>query len=259
MSEARISTHSDTRAGNARRWPRRAVSLLYCTRRHPALEATAASRFVTRSKLSTRNVAGPPYPPGAPRTAAPRTVLGAPQQPGACGGGVGRLGRGRARATGGLEQRLAGPRLGGAPAPVGPKLRPSRSAHRPASARQAAAQRGVVEEGAVLRVVVGHESAPMARRARSVHRVRSRSPSWVPRRARDDSGRRTSEALTGGSAQPSLPQMSLPGGRPYPRGRGGPARRLGGGHGDPNTTPRAARVLEARARVEAQRNRGSLA
>lgn len=137
----------------------------------------------------------------------------------ACGGGVGRLGRGRARATGGLEQRLAGPRLGGAPAPVGPKLRPSRSAHRPASARQAAAQRGVVEEGAVLRVVVGHESAPMARRARSVHRVRSRSPSWVPRRARDDSGRRTSEALTGGSAQPSLPQMSLPGGRPYPRGR----------------------------------------
>lgn len=81
MSEARISTHSDTRAGNARRWPRRAVSLLYCTRRHPALEATAASRFVTRSKLSTRNVAGPPYPPGAPRTAAPRTVLGAPPQP----------------------------------------------------------------------------------------------------------------------------------------------------------------------------------
>ena len=78
MSEARISTHSDTRAGNARRWPRRAVSLLYCTRRHPALEATAASRFVTRSKVSTRNVAGPPHPPGAPRTAAPCTVLGAP-------------------------------------------------------------------------------------------------------------------------------------------------------------------------------------
>ena len=99
----------------------------------------------------------------------------------------------------------------------------------------------------------------LAQRARPAHRVRSRSPSWVPRRARDDSGRRTSEALTGGSAQPSLPQMSLPGGRPYPRGRGGPARRLGGGHGDPNTTPRAARVLEARARVEAQRNRGSLA
>ena len=140
-----------------------------------------------------------------------------------------------------------------------PRREPSRSAHRPASPRQAAAQRGVVEEGAVLRVVVGHESAPMAQRARPAHRVRSRSPSWVPRRARDDSGRRTSEALTGGSAQPYLPQMSLPGGRPYPRGRGGPARRLGGGHGDPNTTPRAARVLEARARVEAQRNRGSLA
>ena len=87
----------------------------------------------------------------------------------ACGGGVGRLGRGRARAPGGLAQRLAGPRLGGAPAPVGPKLRPSRSAHRPASPRQAAAQRGVVEEGAVLRVVVGHESAPMAQRARPAH------------------------------------------------------------------------------------------
>ena len=90
-----------------------------------------------------------------------------------------------ARATGGLEQRLAGPRLGGAPAPVGPKLRPSRSAHRPASPRQAAAQRGVVEEGAVLRVVVGHESAPMAQRARPAHRVRSRSPSWVRAGSRD--------------------------------------------------------------------------
>ena len=92
-----------------------------------------------------------------------------------------------------------------------------------------AAQRGVVEEGAVLRVVVGHESAPnMARRARPAHRVRSCSPSWVPRRARDDSGRRTSEALTGGFAQPSLPRMSLPGGRPYPVGRGGPRRASAG-------------------------------
>ena len=207
---------------------------------------------------AARNVAGPPHPPGAPHGlpshGARRAASACP-----CGGCVGRLDRGRARATEGLEQRLAWPRLGGAPAPAVPRREPSRSAHRPASPRQAAAERDVVEEGAVLRLVVGHESAPMARRARSVHRVRSRSPSWVPRRARDDSGRRPSEALTGGSAQPYLPQMSLPGGRPYPRGRGGPARRLGGGHGDPNTTPRAARVLEARARVEAQRNRGSLA
>ena len=234
------------------------MSLLYCTRRYPALSnGSLAFRHAFQSFDTKRRRAAAP----ARRAAHGRPLHGARRAAAACasGGGVGRLGRGRARATGGLEQRLAGPRLGGAPAPVGPKLRPSRSAHRPASARQAAAQRGVVEEGAVLRVVVGHESAPMARRARSVHRVRSRSPSWVPRRARDDSGRRPSEALTGGSAQPSLPRMSLPGGRPYPRGRGGPARRLGGGHGDPNTTPRAARVLEARARVEAQRNRGSLA
>ena len=43
-----------------------------------------------------------------------------------------------------------------------------------------------------------------------------------PRRARGDPGWRTSEALTGGSAQPPRPRMSLPGGRPYPWGRGGP-------------------------------------
>ena len=154
--------------------------------------------------------------------------------PAPCDGGVGRhRSRPRARAT---EGPSSASRTRGS---AGHRRRsargdePSRSAHRPASPRQAAAQRGVVEEGAVLRVVVGHESAPMAQRARPAHRVRSRSPSWVPRRARDDSGRRTSEALT------YLPQMSLPGGRPYPRGRGGPARRLGGGHGDPNTTPRA--------------------
>ena len=97
-------------------------------------------------------------------------------------------------------------------------------------------------------------------RHRPPHMPRTLSPTArMPRSPHDDSGRRPSEALTGGSAQPSLPRMSLPGGRPYPRGRGGPARRLGGGHGDPNTTPGAARVLEARARVEAQRNRGSLA
>ena len=30
------------------------------------------------------------------------------------------------------------------------------------------------------------------------------------------------EALTGGSAHPSVPRMDLPGGRPYPGGRGGP-------------------------------------
>ena len=162
------------------------------------------------------------HPPGRARCSGTQPVVRAPARRAAHGrpshggsarrrslrlrcGGMGRLDRGRARATGGLEQRLAWPRLGGAPAPVGPKLRPSRSAHRPASARQVAAQRGVVDEGAVLRVVVGHESAPMARRARPAHRVCSRSPSWVPRRARDDSGRRTSKALTGGSAHPSLP------------------------------------------------------
>ena len=57
---------------------------------------------------------------------------------------------------------------------------PSRSAHRPASPRQAAAQRDVVEEGAALRVVVGHERAPMARRACSAHQLRAASPSRVP-------------------------------------------------------------------------------
>ena len=144
----------------------------------------------------------------ARRAAHGRPLHGARRAAAACasGGGVGRLGRGRARATGGLEQRLAGPRLGGSPAPVGPKLRPSRSAHRPASARQAAAQRGVVEEGAVLRVVVGHESAPMARRACSAHRVRSRSSGWVPRRARGDPGRRSLAGVTRGPAHASLPQ-----------------------------------------------------
>ena len=64
----------------------------------------------------------------------------------------------------------------------------------------------------------GHESAPMARRARPAHPVRSRSPSWVQRGARGDPWMRTSEALTGGSAQPPRPRMSLPGGRPYPWG-----------------------------------------
>ena len=43
-----------------------------------------------------------------------------------------------------------------------------------------------------------------------------------PRRARGDPGRRTSEALTGGSAQPPRPRMSLPDGRAEPQGRGGP-------------------------------------
>ena len=173
----------------------REVSLLYCTRRYPALSnGSLAFRHAFQSFDTKRRRAAAP----ARRAAHGRPLHGARRAAAACasGGGVGRLGRGRARATGGLEQRLAGPRLGGSPAPVGPKLRPSRSAHRPASARQAAAQRGVVEEGAVLRVVVGHESAPMARRARSAHRVRNRSPSWVPRRARGDPGRRTVAGVT---------------------------------------------------------------
>ena len=170
---------------------------------------------------AARNVAGPPHSPGAPH-GRPLHGGSARRRSPPCVGGVGRLNRGRARATEGLEQRLAWPRLGGAPAPVVPRRAPSRSAHRPASPRQAAAERDVVEKGAVLRLVVGHESAPMARRARPAHRVRSRSPSWVLRRARDDSGRRSVEALTGGSAHPSVPRMDLPGGRPYPGGRGGP-------------------------------------
>jgi hypothetical protein len=54
---------------------------------------------------------------------------------------------------------------------------------------QAAAQRDVVEEGAVLRLVVGHENAPMARRACcSIQLTRCTpnvgSPSRVPRDAR---------------------------------------------------------------------------
>ena len=144
---------------------------------------------------AARNVAGPPHAPGAPHGlpshGARRAASACP-----CGGCVGQLDRGRARATEGLEQRLAWLRLGEAPVPVGPRREPSRSAHRPASPRQAAAERDVVEEGAVLRVVVGHESAPMARRACSAYRVRNRSPSWVPRRARGDPGRRTVAGVT---------------------------------------------------------------
>ena len=135
---------------------------------------------------------------------------------------MGRLGRGRARATGGLEQRLAGPRLGGAPAPVGPRRR-ALAVRAPAGlASPGSSSAGRRGGGSCSARGRGHESAPMARRARPAHPVRSRSPSWVQRGARGDPWMRTSEALTGGSAQPPRPRMSLPGGRPYPWGRGGP-------------------------------------
>ena len=41
-------------------------------------------------------------------------------------------------------------------------------------------------------------------------------------------GRRLVAGVTRGPAHLSLPRMNLPSGRPYPGGRGGPARRLGG-------------------------------
>ena len=154
-------------------------------RRHPPGRARGGGTQCRWAAAPTRRAAWPPLarcsarPPACP-----------------CGGCVGRLDRGRARASEGLEQRLAWPRLGEAPVPVGPRREPSRSAHRPASPRQAAAERDVVEEGAVLRLVVGHESAPMARRACSAYRVRNRSPSWFPRRARGDPGRRTVAGVT---------------------------------------------------------------
>ena len=88
------------------------------------------------------------------------------------------------------------------PAPAVPRREPSRSAHRPASPRQAAAERDVVEEGAVLRLVVGHESAPMARRACSAYRGRNRSPSRVPVRVRGDPGRRSVAGVTRGHRAP---------------------------------------------------------
>ena len=86
------------------------------------------------------------------------------------GGGPGWRGRGGETQVckSGESLRLAGPRL---------------------ARLQAAAQRDVVEEGAVLRVVVGHENAPMARRACcSIQLTRCTpnvgSPSRVPRDAR---------------------------------------------------------------------------
>ena len=87
-------------------------------------------------------------------------------------------------------------------APAVPRRTPSRSAHRPASPRQAAAERDVVEKGAVLRLVVRHESAPMARRACSAYRGRNRSPSRVPVRVRGDPGRRSVAGVTRGRRAP---------------------------------------------------------
>jgi len=97
------------RTGGRRRWQRRRRRR---RRRHPR----------GRARCSRAQPAAHRTRP-ARRTAAPRTVLGAPPQPAPCGGGVGRPDRGRARATEGLEQRLAYPRLGGASAPVGPRRR----------------------------------------------------------------------------------------------------------------------------------------
>ena len=204
------------------------MSLLYCTRRYPALSnGSLAFRHAFQSFDTKRRRAAAP---------ARRAAHGRPSHGGSARrrslrlrcGGMGRLDRGRARATGGLEQRLAGPRLGGAPAPVGPKLRPSRSAHRPASARQAAAQRGVVEEGAVLRVVVGHESAPMARRACSAYRGRNRSPSRVPVRVRGDPGRRSVAGVTRGRRAPVCAANGSPRWSAVPGGSRWTAQRLGG-------------------------------
>jgi len=106
------------------------------------------------------------------------------------------------------------------PAPAVPRREPSRSAHRPASPRQAAAERDVVEEGAVLRLVVGHESAPMARRACSAYRGRNRSPSRVPVRVRGDPGRRSVAGVTRGHRAPRW--SAVPGGSRWT------AQRLGG-------------------------------
>jgi hypothetical protein len=113
MSKELGRQHTDTTSQGQARVKRE----LY-THMHAGIRPKQRQPFVTRSKLSLGRRTRP-----ARSTAAPRTVLGAPPQPAPCGGGVGRPDRGRARATEGLEQRLAYPRLGGASAPVGPRRR----------------------------------------------------------------------------------------------------------------------------------------